>query len=364
MSRSHPSRPGFTLIELLVVIAIIAVLIALLLPAVQAAREAARRSQCVNNLKQMGLAANNYQSTYGSYPLRNATNTTGNSGGAALPSSWANWSGQAMMLPFMEQTPIYNAANFMVNPGTGTGFGFCYYMNSTAREARVAAFLCPSDGQQVTTGGQLRLNNYHGSMGTTTHPWTNAGVTGVFAHLLSYDVSAVTDGTSNTIMWGEALLGNNNPRVKKRTSVGNFNTQDAWLLDPLVSNNGQMALNPIVSSRLDACMGKWNTAATTTTDTGSNQGQWWAVGSPGYTYFNTVVTPNSTKYPFSACRIDQTAASSDYAAFINASSNHSGGANFAFCDGSVHFLKDSISQVAYWSLGTKAGGEVISSDAY
>jgi len=213
MSRSHPSRPGFTLIELLVVIAIIAVLIALLLPAVHAAREAARRSQCVNNLKQMGLAANNYQSTYGTYPLRNATNVLGNSTGAIAAINWGNWSGQAMMLPFMEQTPIYNAANFQVNPGTGPGWGAFYVMNTTAREAKIGAFLCPSDGQQLTTGSGIRLNSYHGSMGTTTQPWHTGGATGVFAHTLAFDVSAVTDGTSNTIMWGEALLGNNNPRV-------------------------------------------------------------------------------------------------------------------------------------------------------
>jgi len=364
MPRSHSSRPGFTLIELLVVIAIIAVLIALLLPAVQAAREAARRSQCVNNLKQMGLAANNYQSTYGTYPLRNATNTLGNSSGAVAAINWGNWSGQAMMLPFMEQTPIYNAANFQVNPGTGSGWGVFYLMNTTAREAKIAAFFCPSDGQMLTTGAGIRLNNYHGSMGTTTQPWHTGGVTGIFAHTLAYDVAAVTDGTSNTIMWGEALLGNNNPRVSKRTSVGNTNNSSSvYFLDPLVSNGGAMVLNPSVVTGLGACMGKWNNAATTTTDTSSNRGQWWAVGSPGYTYFNTVIPPNSTKYPFSSCRVD-TNSGSDYAGFLNASSNHSGGANFAFCDGSVHFLKDSIADRTYWCLGTKAGGEVLSSDSY
>jgi len=268
------------------------------------------------------------------------------------------------MLPFMEQTAIFNAANFMCNPGTGGGFGFAYYSNTTASQAKIAAFLCPSDGQLLTTGAGIRLNSYHGSMGTTTQPWHTGGVTGIFAHTLAYDVAAVTDGTSNTIMWGEALLGNNNPRVSKRTSVGNTNNSSSvYFLDPLVSNGGAMVLNPSVVTGLGACMGKWNNAATTTTDTSSNRGQWWAVGSPGYTYFNTVIPPNSTKYPFSSCRVD-TNSGSDYAGFLNASSNHSGGANFAFCDGSVHFLKDSIADRTYWCLGTKAGGEVLSSDSY
>src|SRR3954465_3162682 len=112
--RAITNHYGFTLVELLVVIAIIGILVALLLPAVQAAREAARRSQCLNNLKQMGLAANSYQSAYGSYPLRNATNTLGTSAGAIAVQTWGNWSGQAMMLPFMEQTAVFNAANFQV----------------------------------------------------------------------------------------------------------------------------------------------------------------------------------------------------------------------------------------------------------
>lgn len=362
MLRSRSTREGFTLIELLVVIAIIAVLIALLLPAVQAAREAARRSQCINNLKQLGLAAANYQSTNGTYPLANATNCLCNSGGdPTIASSWGNFSGQAMMLPFMEQAAIYAACNFRVNPNPS--FGACGLMNSTAVNARIAAFLCPSDGQMLTNNGGIRTNNYHGSIGTSTDPW-NAVSSGVFAHGTSYDVSAITDGTSNTIMFSEALVGNNGPRMAKRTSVGNTGMTSGRAVNPVVAVGTAMQLNASVQTVLGQCNGLWDAGLTTTTNTGNNRGQFWAIGSPGYTYFNTVITPNSTKYPWTSCRTDNAGGSSDYADYINVTSNHSGGVNAAFADGSVHFLKDSISPNAYWSLGTKAGSEVLSADSY
>ncbi|WP_165067164.1 DUF1559 domain-containing protein [Paludisphaera rhizosphaerae] len=350
-------RHGFTLIELLVVIAIIAVLIALLLPAVQAAREAARRSQCINNLKQMGLAAANYESSNQSYPLSNATNVYGNSAGSlTVVSSWANWSGQAMMLPFMEQTALYSAANFMMNPGTATGFGQAWYTNTTVNNTIVSSFLCPSDGQTASNTGAKRINNYYGSYGVTTDIWGRTGninSTGVFAHLVAYGIGSVTDGTSNTIMWSEGLTGATTPKGK-RTAVGATPlTQD---YDPRVIINGGQVLNTNAQTTLTAC----NTAFATGTAISDGRGAFWAVGSPGYTYFNTVLTPNQQ---WSSCRTDGNNGP-DYASFINANSNHSGGVNVAFCDGSVRFLKDSIAQTVYWALGTKAGGETVSSDAY
>ena len=159
MTRSTSRKRGFTLIELLVVIAIIAVLIALLLPAVQAAREAARRAQCVNNLKQIGLAMHNYHTANNVFPPGSAaSNTPFNPGCVA----WMGWSAQAMMFGYMEQSALYNAANFQLDPmQTNGGNGAC----DTVRYAKVAVFLCPSDGQ----AGKTFLNSYYASMGTTTY---------------------------------------------------------------------------------------------------------------------------------------------------------------------------------------------------
>ncbi len=155
------SRTGFTLIELLVVIAIIAVLIALLLPAVQAAREAARRSQCVNNLKQIGLALHNYHSTNDVFPMGSSMNPLNGPGDYNL--TWSQWSAHSLMLPYLEQAPLYNSANF--SWGIDPNWGLCWAFNSTVCNTKVSGFLCPSDGN----AGKTQLNSYFASFGTTTN---------------------------------------------------------------------------------------------------------------------------------------------------------------------------------------------------
>ena len=361
-------KAGFTLIELLVVIAIIAVLIALLLPAVQAAREAARRAQCVNNLKQIGIALHNYHSTNDCFPLGASeyspisTNTQRNNN-----FKWDNWSCHALMLNFLEQTNFYNAANFLV----GNNEGVYYAMNSTVTQARIAGFLCPSD--PYAGKGAININNannsndcsYLGSQGTTTMtPQVNSatGSNGLFFYYVSYGLRDITDGSSNTIAFSEALVGNptvasSNYRGTSVMAVGAdiaANGYDAGTVQP-----GGLAAGGAITTALVACQSMFQSG----NNLNQYRGIYWEVGANGMTWFNTIVTPNSQLYTWGDCR-DQGGGWPDQATFANATSQHPGGVNCLFADGSVKFIKNTIASTTWWALGTRANNESISSDSY
>src|SRR6516165_8820404 len=192
---------GFTLIELLVVIAIIAVLIALLLPAVQSAREAARRAQCSNNLKQIGLGLHNYHSTHNTFPLGGTVNWSG----YGYHAGWGTWSAQALLLGYMEGQPLYNAINFNWVCCWDTGM----YINSTVSMAIISSYICPSDGLSPISPGNDAwgglTNNYMACAGDSTDFFNPSGL---FAESFKcYGVQACTDGSSNTIAFGESLIG-------------------------------------------------------------------------------------------------------------------------------------------------------------
>ena len=344
-NRSHR---GFTLIELLVVIAIIGVLVALLLPAVQAAREAARRSQCSNNLKQIGLGLHNYHSVANQFPIGSSQGPYDASGGSTGNPAWDSWSAQAMMLGQMEQGALFNACNFNFVPGNSLG----YYVNSTVSLAKVNTFLCPSDGN----AGKSNSNSYHASMGTTTFNCCSSwaiNTTGVFGYQRGSSTSDIIDGTSNTIAYSEALVGNTIPGAYRGNSTG------------LPGGGGQASNQTNVAALANALqavkadIALCNTVFVTTGEQG--RGARWAYGAMGWSMFNTVIPPNQTKW--SACRTD-CCAQAAHAHYQNANSNHSGGVNALFADGSVKFIKNTVAWNVYWGIGTIALGEVISSDSY
>ena len=371
-------RRGFTLIELLVVIAIIAVLIALLLPAVQSAREAARRAQCTNNLKQLALALHNYSTATGAFPpgIDNTTAYLGQAPPGSL-ATWTAWSAQALLLPYVEQTPLYNAANF--------NWSCCYVSgqadrtNRTIYNTRIAGFLCPSDG----IAGQQNINNYFGSIGTSTIQYPGDGnTTGIFRvynsvnSCASVTIASVTDGTSNTIAFGEGIVGDygKNSSYRGNGMSGAADPSGGVVPNTMPGNNSESDPKNVLAA-LQACNAFWRTPALASCSgypacdmVGLKQynGQLWALGERGYTLFNTIVPPNSQQYPWRSCRLGASCLSCapEGSSFINATSYHPGGCNFAFSDGSVRFIKDSVDMRTYQALGTRAGGEVISSDSY
>jgi len=333
-----------------------------LLPAVQAAREAARRAQCVNNLKQLGLALHNYHDVHNSFPMGSTRVWTTAYGG--YYAGWATWSAHAMLLPYVEQTPLYNSANFLQ---------ICCFseavadaMNSTTYLTRVAGFLCPSDGE----AGRSRINNYRGSTGSTVVRGDPA-VNGLFslstnASNSTFGLRDVSDGSSNTVAFGESLVGVPGGGNRARGNGMSLSSTN----DIVRTATGMTAADKpaLVAAAIADCNTLWRTLtpASTWQQGMKDRGGWfWGIGERTFTLFNTVIPPNSKQAPWNHCYPGGCMSCvPNETSFSNAQSNHPGGCNFTMGDGSVRFIKETINMPTYWSLGSRNGGEVLSADSY
>jgi prepilin-type N-terminal cleavage/methylation domain-containing protein/prepilin-type processing-associated H-X9-DG protein len=357
---SSPNRRGFTLIELLVVIAIIAVLIALLLPAVQSAREAARRAQCVNNLKQLGLAMHNYHSAVNSLPWGDGP-------------WWIEWSAHTLLLPYIEQGAIYNAINFVdTEPFGQTPMPNNNPANTTACYVTIAGFLCPSDPDRLTDpNGHNNYMDNSGSApncdygGNSNAPSYNEPASGPFIYSSNgvdtgppgfggsfISFASILDGTSNTAAFSERVkaIGNNfgNTTAPFDTGIPTASLSTP----PAVPNNQEQTPQPYyqVCRVTPPVPVNGQDAANFSDDNIS--GAMWDSGQPACTRYIHLMPPNTW-----SCR------SGLQIAHV-ASSHHPGGVNVLFCDGSVKFIKQSINTPTWWALGSRSGGEVVSSDQY
>lgn len=342
-----PRRRGFTLIELLVVIAIIAVLIALLLPAVQAAREAARRMKCANNLKQMGLGLHNYESLAGTFPPSDILQ--GNFGTNKV--LWRNgFSVHTRILPLMEQGAMFNALNFINDHRS--------FQNSTVVGSAVDFFACPSDvnmaGQTpFPSGVNARITSY-GVNGGDWFAWNGFNLPNPrspFGPNMSRRLAEFTDGTSSTIVASD---------VKALQPFCNLGGPFANITDP--TNPPSPIADPYTIAP------EYNSGKCSTVPPGTGHTAW-VDGNTQETGFTTAWPPNKVILnATSGADLDiqtklVTQGGPTFAA-ITARSYHPGGVNVLFADGSVRFIKSSVSPPTWRGLGTVSGGEVLSSDSY
>jgi len=360
-------RKGFTLIELLVVIAIIGVLIALLLPAVQAAREAARRSQCTNNLKQIGLAYHNYLSSNGdTVPPSNSDDTQ-------------NYSQLTRLLPYMEQTAVYNAINFNGGarwtfasvgqccnssnpnpPDSGAAGGDMSLLQMTAIVTQIKTFLCPSDGNPGGSGAFV-VNGRTTLVGAFNYPnniglnrgYNNWQMNGPGYVATSWDgalknvVSLATfvDGTSNTAIFSEWIKGQAvDPAGGKDGLAMVYSTSAPSWIPP----QSVVPYQDWVSAQ--QCQ---NNA---TSRNWSWKGEWWIYGGAGEYSHTQPPNRRACNYGGQDWRGTMT--------MIGPSSNHPGGVNVLFGDGSVKFVKSTINFVPWYAIATPNGGETVSADTY
>ena len=342
----HQKRRAFTLVELLVVIAIIGILVGLLLPAVQSAREAARRMQCSNNLKQLALATHNYESAHKRFPA-----LTGSS----------SFSPQARILPFIEQANLQSLIDFsqplFVGPPWAARLNPVFV---PAAQTVVPTFLCPSDGIEPTrvttdaTGEMVTVagTNYMFSYGSGTNTdyddrYTTDGIVWENSWARFGDI---TDGTSNTVLLSEALLGDGvvSTTIPERNALQRRGA--SWpgsrsnpAPQPGFNIGGATISNPDLSTVFPS----------QTTSYRGNRGETWIRGVPYAVVTNGYLTPNS---PIPDVTVHGRG-------WFAPRSFHTGGVNVALADGSVQFVSNTVDQFVHWALHSRDGGEVVDQEA-
>ena len=352
MMKKWLSRAGFTLVELLVVIAIIGILIALLLPAVQAAREAARRSQCTNNLKQIGLAFHGYHDVYRTFPAWSYQARTWRAGASGDNTWWTGFTAMTMILPYVEQGAIYDKIDWGCRPEDNTPGNPDGANNNLFRLAPISAYQCPSDSRFANTSYPAYCNYKVSAANLLNCSWTVEN--GMFRRDPGREVAIrdVHDGTTNTIMAGEILLGDDST------------AKSSW---------GDTASSPLpfsvnTSPITQAQMSQWGQACLTMflAGSGSTSGgsAGWINNTAGRRYWQprlddgspfTPLAPPNWQYP--NCAHGNWTTSSGI--FIGARSHHPGGAVHTLGDGSVRFISETIDFVTYQNLGNREDGQAI-----
>lgn len=342
--QNSENRSAFTLIELLVVIAIISVLISLLLPAVQSAREAARRASCVNNFKQLGLALHNYETLVGAFPPSIVMEGYGNT-----VTNWTGWSIHARLLPLIEQGVSFNLANFWFS-GDGP-------QNVTVAAMKMSVLVCPSEPDPNPAPGNVGVSNItnYGWIQGDWYVWGGFSAPvnrSAFGPNRSRRIAEFRDGLSNTMVAAEVIA--KQPLFR---DCGGLAQVKNMLNVPPPSTDPSSVLPEIQGGA--GC--EYKTAHSEWTD-----------GQAHHTGVTTAFTPNREVWGTSPGGIRQNfditgqrekKGGPTFAA-ITSRSNHPGGVNSLFGDGSVRFIKETIAGDVWRAIGTVGGGEVISSDAY
>ena len=344
---------AFTLVELLVVIAIIGILVALLLPAIQAAREAARRSQCTNNLRQLGIAALNYESSRKEFPYGRRSGTVANPDGTA--STVVQWGHLVYILKYTEEDAIYNMIDFRPSPpALGTA-------QQDARLQQPAIFLCPSDypdrmdevacSQADKSWLGAGRTNYFGNGGSKTGRTFSVPAVapaqdfredndGIYVTNVAIKIKQITDGTSHTAIYAEKCKGDaNNLSVESPSD---------WFYIPSVSQPADTVYSNCLAAPQATGALQW-----------SCSGRNWVHGDYSTSRYNHIMPPNSK-----SC--SQTSSGTLNAIPINedggahtASSRHPGGVNMVTVDGSTHFVADSIDHLVWSAIGSRNGDETV-----